>query len=459
MKKLIILAMCLLFVPYVNAKPQKSKKFILSKPQIEFLDSTKIPLLSSEAKNLFIKKLEKEESHPFSRSLPLYGQKNIPDDYAPKELIDKAESKRKELKEIINSIKYYNKEIIYQPNSYSKADIKYYANIKADIIENPKSENKPMSGITCQIIDGDTLVLNETNNSNSKGKWKVINKFEQPIIYRDYLENIGLIKQLQTKINNTISYWTEIINFNQKLDQVYNEALTLNEKELESYKKRVAEIEEERLEKERIEREEQEKEKILGTYNFEFTEPTSEIKTKSITNFYGAHIKYKYYINENGYEVYHGKFEAIMNFKNDYYNINGKYMNLSGTETLTCYYHNGILHGNLNYNRNLKSKTKPNSPILKKTYNFKIYKGFLTGNFNFNYEWITYNGNAKNGILDFCEYETSDGFHGSLTSNSSSTTVSIPEINNGIINLELYYIYLKGISISIPSFRFPLLGK
>lgn len=98
--------------------------------------------------------------------------------------------------------------------------------------------------------------------------------------------------------------------------------------------------------------------------------------------------------------------------------------------------------------------------LLNQTYNFQIYKGFLTGNFKFEYNDITYTGKATNGILDYCDHETITGFHGKLKSNSSSKTVSVAEINNG--NRTFVFdgsIELQTVIVTMPLFRFPLIGK
>src|SRR5699024_431893 len=105
---------------------------------------------------------------------------------------------------------------------------------------------------------------------------------------------------------------------------------------------------------------------------------------------------------------------------------------VTGTETLTETYRNGILHGPLTYKCNANtSSTFGNPELINRSYKLNIYKGFLTGDFKFSYNGITYTGKAINGILEYCNYQTDNGFHGKLTSNPNSKSVSVAEINNG----------------------------
>ena len=120
------------------------------------------------------------------------------------------------------------------------------------------------------------------------------------------------------------------------------------------------------------------------------------------------------------------------------------------------------MHGSFSYQRKLNTKSTFNTANtnLNQTYNFQIYKGFLIGNFKFEYNDITYTGKATNGILDYCDHETITGFHGKLKSNSSSKTVSVAEINNG--NRTFVFdgsIELQTVIVTMPLFRFPLIGK
>lgn len=206
-----------------------------------------------------------------------------------------------------------------------------------------------------------------------------------------------------------------------------------------------------------------ERKRMLGDYETEFTEPTGPIQTKSGINAFGAKVTYQYYINENGYEVKHGKMTTTMSFNDHKYWGGGNYgwIYITGTETLTETYRNGILHGPMTYKCNANTNSTFGNPeSLNQSYNLNIYKGFLTGNFKFEYKGITYTGKAVNGILEYCDYQTNDGFHGKLTSNPSSKSVSIAEINNGNRTFEFdSSIELPSIIATMPMFRFPLIGN
>ena len=203
--------------------------------------------------------------------------------------------------------------------------------------------------------------------------------------------------------------------------------------------------------------------RMLGDYETEFTEPTGPIQTKSLTNELGAKVTYQYYVNENGYEVKHGKYTVTMSFKDHKYWVGGNYgfIHVTGTETLTETYRNGILHGPLTYKCNANtSSTFGNPELINRSYKLNIYKGFLTGDFKFSYNGITYTGKAINGILEYCNYQTDNGFHGKLTSNPNSKSVSVAEINNGNRTFEFdSSIELPSIIATMPMIRFPLIGN
>ena len=204
--------------------------------------------------------------------------------------------------------------------------------------------------------------------------------------------------------------------------------------------------------------------RLVGDIEYEFTEPTGAIQTKSLTNAQGAKITYQYYIGNDGYEVKHGKYSVTMNFNNHkYWTGLGAYgwVYLDGVETLTYYYRNGIVHGKLTYSRDVRTtSTFGNAMKLKDSYNLDNYKGFLSGNFKFEYKGITYTGKAVNGILEYCDYQTNNGFHGKLTSNPNSKSVSVAEINNGNRTFEFdSSIELPSIIATMPMFRFPLIGN
>lgn len=188
------------------------------------------------------------------------------------------------------------------------------------------------------------------------------------------------------------------------------------------------------------------------------------MQTKTITNVKGAKATYQYYVNDNGYEVKHGKFTETMIFNNfKYWTGLSKYgwVYLNGTESCTCYYKNGIVHGRVTYSSNISaSSTFGNDELLKNNISFDVYKGVITGDFKFAYKGITYTGKATNGILDYCDYETNDGYHGKLTSNSAGNEISIPVINTGYREFEFDgIIQLPYVCCKIPGFYFPRIGE
>ena len=134
---------------------------------------------------------------------------------------------------------------------------------------------------------------------------------------------------------------------------------------------------------------------------------------------------------------------------------------LNGSESCTYYYKNGIIHGRLTYSSNISaSATFGNDELLKKNISLDVYKGFINGDFKFTYKGITYTGKATNGILDYCNYATNDGYHGKLTSNSAGKNISISVINTGYQEFELDAITdFAGICCRIPMLYFPRTGK
>ncbi len=210
--------------------------------------------------------------------------------------------------------------------------------------------------------------------------------------------------------------------------------------------------------------------RMMGSYEFEFTEPAGPIQTKSFTNVKGARVTYEYYVGENGYEVRHGRFTETMTFNNHRYwlGLNSVgWVYLDGTETVTCHYQNGILHGQMTYRSNVDyDATFDNARSLNQTYNFDIYKGFLNGSFDFWYKDIHYVGQAFKGIIQgSCKYETRDGYHGSIeskpfsTERGTSVQVAIPTVDTGWHEIEMgFSIDLPSILCDIPAFRFPFIN-
>lgn len=403
MKKLsTILMMCLLCTAFVNAKPKKSKKFEIRLPtKCHVLDKT-----------------------------PKFSTSNI--------------------------------------ESYSEFDI------DVSIFESERNAYVVAYTLSENDIIIDTLVteFNLYNDGIKTWKTEKINPEQSYSVFKqNYLAN-------NVEYQKAIKESTKLINKHKESCANAVKAKQISDqraKEYAEYKAINDSIRnEERAERERISKmqmeqaahakENQGRRRLLGDYEYKFTEPTSVIKTKLLTNAYGAKVSYQYYVNENGYEVYHGKYTATMNFKDHKYYANASigFITVNGTETITYHYRNGILHGSFSYQRKLNTKSTFNTANtnLNQTYNFQIYKGFLTGNFKFEYNDITYTGKATNGILDYCDYETITGFHGKLKSNSSSKTVSIAEINNG--NRTFAFdgsIELQTVIVTMPLFRFPLIGK
>lgn len=458
----------------ISAFSQKSKKFVLSGPEIVFKDLTKIPYMFNSGE--FCNKVDANTVDPL-----LLDRQNTYDfdsTYASEDFKKDAVIKRNELKKLGSYENMRKYSIIENPERYSEEDIKYTAFIETKLIDKPKSERQFFYGITCQIVNGDTLVLEKIKNSfDGATKWRiiVIEKYKPGIAFREYVNKLGLYDTLQSYIDETVNRWTTTLQFNQQLVKLNNEVSALNKKEKELYNaqmhaKRLKEQEAKRLkeQKEQEEREayqeEQKRKQILGNLDFDFTDPIGKIKTKSFTNIFDAKVTYEYYINEYGYEVKHGKFTSTIIFQNSNYWTNSGYgyLYLTGNETITFYYRNGIPHGKVTYRSNVTSDTTfGNKRKINDSFNFEIYKGFITGNFKFEYKGITYKGKATNGILDYCEYETVDGFHGKLSSISKDPQYfSIPKINNGNRTFEFdTEIQLPTFIVSMPEFRFPLIGS
>lgn len=287
----------------------------------------------------------------------------------------------------------------------------------------------------------DTLILAVQRNDFYEGGWIDIKKFPNGIAISEYLaDNYA---KANSKSNDKIAYYTEKV---------------LAHLESEPWIDREKQKAEELAALEREQRY-----RLIGNIEYDFTEPTGSIQTKSGTNPFGAKGSYQYYVNENGYEVKHGKMTTVMAFNDHKYWVGGNhgFIHITGTETLTETYRNGILHGPLTYRCNANAdSTFGNPEDINRSYNLNIYKGFLTGNFKFSYNGITYTGKAINGILEYCDYQTNDGFHGRITSNPNSKSISVAEINNGYNTFEFDdNIKLPSIITVMPTFRFPLMGN
>lgn len=208
----------------------------------------------------------------------------------------------------------------------------------------------------------DTLLI-AVNRRDLINGWQKIQSYPNGIAISEYLkDNHG---KATADAEKKIAYYTEKIN-------------TLREHEPWVDREKVAA-------EDAAKRELAEQRRFFGDYKTEFTRPIGQIKTKSITNDQGAKVAYEYYVNADGYEVMRGKYSITMNY-NRYKFWTGldKYgwVYLNGNESITYYYRNGILHGKLSYNRDISTtSTFGNAMKLKDSYNFEIYKGFLTGIF------------------------------------------------------------------------------
>jgi len=243
------------------------------------------------------------------------------------------------------------------------------------------------------------------------------------------------------------------------------EAVKDSLKAIEQAKREAAEEAARKIEQQRLEKVEAERQrrKVWQSLQADISDPAKPLQTKTTTNAAGAKVTYQYYINDNGYEVKHGKYTVTMTFKNYTFWTGSQYgyAHLNGTESCTYYYKNGILHGRVTYSSDVSaSATFGNDELLKNNISFDVYKGVITGNFKFSYKGITYTGKATKGILDYCDYETRDGYHGKLTSNSASKNLEIAIINNGSWEFELNDgIKLEAFICNIPAFCFPRIGK
>jgi len=265
-------------------------------------------------------------------------------------------------------------------------------------------------------------------------------------IYQRYLEKLHSDQQKETDVIESAKRKAE------------RDSINLAESKKRAEQSRIDEEERQQQQQASLQR------RILNDLHTDFTEPTSPIQTKSGTNAGGAKFTYEYYVGKDGYEVKHGKYTVSMTYNNHKYwtglsNLGWVYLN--GTESITCYYQNGILHGKLTYTRNVSTtSTFGNAMNLKQTYDLQIYKGFLTGSFTFTYEGITYTGKAVNGIIEYCDYQTSGGYHGKLSSITNNPPyLSIPKVSNGSYETEITLINLQSLVVQIPMFRFPLIGS
>lgn len=315
------------------------------------------------------------------------------------------------------------------------------SDISVSVILKPNTEKRDEQWRCKYGAKLDTLIVAIQKNDFMSG-WRDIKTFPNGIAISEYLSDN------YTKVRTDAE--AKIIAYTNKLAE-----LRKNEPWIDKEKQRAEEL---------AALEQEQRYRLVGDIEYEFTEPIGAIQTKSLTNAQGAKVTYQYYVNENGYEVKHGKYSVTMNFNNHKYwtglDAYG-WVYLDGVETLTYYYRNGIVHGKLTYSRDVKTaSTFGNEMKLKDSYDLDIYKGFLTGNFKFSYNGITYTGKAINGILEYCNYQTGNGFHGKLTSNPNSKSVSVAEINNGNRTFEFdSNIELPSIIATMPMFRFSLIGK
>ena len=363
---------------------------------------------------------------------------------------------------------------IDNPFSYSEHDI-------IVVIEAEDTNIK----LKCQelIEDGyivDTLVLAvgtpdivKWNGSKPIYKYK-FEKLKKPEYFSDYMES-----DLENAMyQHNATYKRQLAYLKQEQEYEQQEI----EKAIAAAKRDSIKAEESRKlqERQRIEQEERKiaqaesnRKQILGDLYTELIQPKAKIQTKSFVSDIGIKFTYEYYVNDEGYEVYHGKYTKEMIFNNYRYYSSGQTIpgmrlqgkgnvTLNGKETMTCHYFNGILHGKLTYSCDVKERSWNGNPVHhQNSYNLEIYKGFLTGNFtNLPYNSRLFTGKATNGILDYTDY-TESTYHGKVTSISSKPAFFSYLIikrgdreyvqNNGVM--------LGGILASIPAFRFPLIGS
>jgi len=372
--------------------------------------------------------------------------------FVPKfEVVDESEFETKKVR-FDNSVQSVT--IVNNALSYTDNDIK----IRIKFIDT--SERMKCQEILENGIVVDTLVLARTY-ANKFSDVKPAQRFQ------DYIKTLTPYKNAVQEFNTKYRFAVRMLHDGQKYEsekleqakrQAVRDSINLAESKIREEQNRIDAEERQQQQQKSLQK------RVLNDLHTDFTEPTSPIQTKSGTNAGGAKVTYEYYVGKDGYEVKHGKYTESMTYNNHKYwtglsNLGWVY--LDGTESMTCYYRNGILHGKITYARNVSTtSTFGNAMNLKQTYDLQIYKGFLTGSFKFTYEGITYTGKAIDGILEYCNYQTSGGYHGKLSSITNNPPyLSIPKVSNGSYETEITLINLQSLVVQIPIFRFPLIGS
>ena len=135
---------------------------------------------------------------------------------------------------------------------------------------------------------------------------------------------------------------------------------------------------------------------------------------------------------------------------------------------LFIYYRNGVLHGKFVYDRKIKyDKTFGKATQTdNQNYTFDIYKGFITGTFDFRpYSNEFYTGSATNGIINNMSYDVGKYGAGTIRSNSSNPSrLSVAEsVGNQygtrqVISIVQIPVIDKAI-LKLPEIKFPVAGK
>lgn len=393
-------------------------------------------------------RLYKPDIWPYRKYLKIY-------DAPPENLwldlgLARYEERSYEFHKLKDEFKEYASES-YVAKSWMYADTLYYT-VSKTVYRN----------LTCKIVKSDTVVI--MVNGKSIDKCKLSEYMDKAPITSKFR---GL-KEAQNRFAASRKAYLEAVEeckrFNAKVQVEYERDSILAANSLALLERKI----DEQYERQRREYAEKEalaaRKKIMKDLEADISDPAKPLLTKTYTNAVGSKVTYQYYVNDKGYEVKHGKFTETRTFNNyRYWSGMSQYgwVYLDGTESCTRYYKNGILHGRITYSSNISSSsTFGNDGLLKNNISFDVYKGVISGDFKFTYKGITYAGKATNGILDYCDYATNDGYHGKLTSNSSGNEFSIAVINNGYREFEFDAITdWPTVCCSIPTVYFPRIGE
>jgi len=151
---------------------------------------------------------------------------------------------------------------------------------------------------------------------------------------------------------------------------------------------------------------------VLALIFFSLPVYTQDVKTKTVTPRHGTTKTYSYYLDEYGNEVLHGNFNFSLSRDVD---------SEKGTETLSCNFKNGKLHGLLVFKSDIRYFNEVLTTKLewkwiedkslreKANLSVTLYEGVADGDIDFTYEGYNYKGKANNGILvDGTEFVISD---------------------------------------------------